>query len=59
MKPPVIVRVQGPTWEAVIEVQGIYGDAGGIAARLRAQGLAARRKGVEVLVNANGPLPTI
>lgn len=53
MKPDVTVRVQGPTWEAVLAVPGIYGDAGGVAGRLRMAGVAARRKGDEVLVNAN------
>ena len=53
MKPPVTVRVQGPTWEAVLEVPGIYGNAAGVAARLRREGLAAQRKRDEVLVNAN------
>jgi hypothetical protein len=52
-KPPTVVRVQGPTWEAVLEVPGIYGDAAGVAARLRGQGLAAQRRKGEVLVNAN------
>lgn len=52
-KPPVTVRVQGPTWEAVLEVPGIYGDAAGVAARLRGMGIAAQRKKNEVLVNAN------
>lgn len=58
IKPPVTVRVLGPTWEVVILVDGFYGDAGGVANRLRTNGLAARRKGAEVLVNASGPLPT-
>jgi hypothetical protein len=53
MKPPVTVRVQGPTWEAVLEIPGLYGDAGGVAARLRANGLLCRRSKNEVLVNAN------
>lgn len=51
-----LVRVQGPAWEVLIEVDGIYGDASGVAARLRAGGAAARRKGDEVLVNANAEL---
>lgn len=53
---PTTVRVQGPTWEAVVEVAAIYGDAAGVAARLRAQGLAARKRGAEVLVNANAEI---
>lgn len=48
-----MVRVVGPTWEAVLEVPSIYGDAAGVAARMRGQGLAAQRKGDEVMVNAN------
>lgn len=58
-KPPVTVRVQGPTWEAVIEVPGIYGDSAGVAARLRAQGIAVQRRKsktpgqYDVIVNAN------
>lgn len=50
---PTVVRVIGPTWEAVLEVPAIYGDAAGVAARLRVQGLAAQRKKDEVMVNAN------
>lgn len=53
MKPPVVVRIQGPTWEAVLEVPGIYGDAAGVAARLRIGGLLCRRSKNEVLVNAS------
>jgi hypothetical protein len=53
VKPDVVVRVQGPVWEAVLTVPGAYGDAGRVAGRLRMQGLAARRSGDEVLVNAN------
>lgn len=53
MKPPVIVRIQGPTWEAVVEVPGIYGDAGGVAARMRLSGILCKRSRKEVLVNAN------
>lgn len=58
IKPPVIVRVQGPGWETVIEVDGIYGNAGGVAARLRAEGLAAQQRKGEVLVNANAEMRT-
>jgi hypothetical protein len=53
---PTTVRVQGPTWEIVIEIDPIHGDAGGIAAKLRQEGLAARKRGDEVLVNANAEL---
>jgi hypothetical protein len=53
VKPPVTVRIQGPTWEVVTEIPGIYGDAAGVAARLRRDGLAAQRRKNEVLVNAN------
>lgn len=53
MKPPVTVRVQGPDWEVVILVDGIYGNAAGVAARLRAEGCAAQQRRGEVLVNAN------
>lgn len=53
MKPVVIARIQGPTWEVVVEIPGIYGDAAGVAARMRGLGLAAKRQKNEVLVNAN------
>lgn len=52
MKLPITVRVCGPGWEVVLEVPGLFGDAGGVAARLRGAGLPARRKGLEVIVNA-------
>lgn len=47
------VRIQGPGWEVVTEVASVYGDAAGVARRLRAEGLAAQKRGAEVLVNAN------
>lgn len=47
------VHVVGPTWEVILEVPGIYGDAAGIAARMRAGGLLAQRKKDAVIVNAN------
>lgn len=55
-KPPVIVRVQGPGWEVVVEVDGIYGNAAGVAARLRGVGCAAMQRKGEVLVNASADL---
>lgn len=52
-RPPVVVRVVGPTWEVVLEVPGIYGDAAGLAARMRGIGLHVARRKDEVIVNAN------
>lgn len=52
MKPPTTVRVIGPGWVAVIEVDWIFGEAANIAARLRHEGLEAKRKGDEVHVTA-------
>lgn len=52
-KPPVVVRVQGPGWEVVIEVPGLFGDAGGVAARLRGTGVLCRKVKGEVHVNPN------
>lgn len=51
-----VVRVQHASWEVVVETPAIYGDAGSVAARLRAEGVQARKKGNEVLVNANADL---
>lgn len=47
------VLIQGLGWTAVIEVDPQFGDAAGVARRLRAMGLAARVRAGEVLVNAN------
>lgn len=47
------VRIQGPGWEVVVLVDAIYGKPGGVAARLRAEGLAAQQRRGEVLVNAS------
>lgn len=49
----VVVRVQHAQWEVVIEAPPIFGPPGKVAARLRAEGLAARKVGFEVHVNAN------
>jgi hypothetical protein len=51
--PPVTVRVLGPTWEVVLEVPAIYGNAAGVAARCRVMGLLAQQRRGEVLINAN------
>ncbi len=53
---PVIVRIQGIDWEVVIEIDGTFGGPADVAAKLRASGCAARRRGQEVLVNANADL---
>lgn len=56
MKPPVVVRIQAVDWEVVAEIDGSFGDAAAVAAKLRASGCAARRRRDEVLVNANADL---
>ena len=56
MKPPVVVRIQAVGWEVVAEIDGTFGDAAAVAAKLRASGCAARRRRDEVLVNANAEL---
>jgi hypothetical protein len=51
-KKPVLVNIQYPDLTTVVvEVDPLYGDAGGVARRLRASGLAARRQGDIVIVN--------
>lgn len=52
-KPNVIVHIQEVNWTTVIEVPGIFGDPAGVAARLRSEGLAAKKVGDIVIVNAN------
>lgn len=51
-----VVRVRSAAggWEAVFEVEPRWGDAASIARRLRAEGAAARRRGPEVIVDADG-----
>ena len=56
VKPPVVVRIQAVDWEVVAEIDGSFGDAAAVAAKLRASGCAARRRRDEVLVNANADL---
>jgi hypothetical protein len=51
------VRIQGPGWEVVVEIDGTFGGPADVAAKLRASGCAARRRREEVLVNANADLP--
>lgn len=57
MKKPVLARIQFPTAEVVVEIPAIYGDAAGVAARMRASGLQAKKKGDEVLVNGSADWP--
>lgn len=52
-KPPVLVRIQYPGAEVVVEVPAIHGDSAGVAARLRREGLAAVKRGAEVIVNGS------
>jgi hypothetical protein len=54
-----IVRVVHAEWQVLIEVPTLYGDAVGVARRLRKDGLAARKVGPEVHVNANAALPNL
>lgn len=56
MNPSVVVRIQAVEWEVVAEIDGSFGDAAAVAAKLRASGCAARRRRDEVLVNANADL---
>ena len=48
-----LVRIIHAEWQVVAEIPDIYGDASGVARRLRTEGLAARKVGDEVHVNAN------
>lgn len=53
-KPPIPVRVvRKGRWEAAILVNPIYGDAGGVATRLRSLGLKARVQKGEVVVTVS------
>jgi hypothetical protein len=52
MKPPVKVKVVGDSWEAHIEVDGIYGTPAGVAARLKREGLIVVQRNGTVWVNA-------
>jgi hypothetical protein len=56
VNPSVVVRIQAVEWEVVAEIDGSFGDAAAVAAKLRASGCAARRRRDEVLVNANADL---
>ena len=52
-RPPVLARIEYPGCTVVVEIPAIYGDASAVAARMRREGLAAVKKGAEVVVNGS------
>lgn len=52
-----IVVIQYVNVQVVIEVDGMYGNAAGVANRLRSSGLAAKKVGDQVHVNGQAEFP--
>lgn len=57
MRPPVRCLVQYADVTVVIEIPPSMGDSASVARRLRSDGLAAVRRGAEVIVNGQADVP--